>query len=202
MQRLWVQVLLSVGNKRKREKKTIGKIAQWESMRFIIVWLGVQIPFLLMTLDLILYRPELFMIFAFFVLLWAGTGNLVTPVAEILTITSMHTYKKKRLLFPDGKPEIQKQSKNEGFERTRFTPRAGPSQVSVPLTLWAMRWCILCFFCVYSLPLHSIFLGGSFQKDAYSIGASRILFRTRALIFRVSLSWQKVAGICQSEYVY
>jgi hypothetical protein len=41
-----------------------------------------------MTLDLILFRPEFFLLFSFFVLLWYGTGNFVTPVAEILTITN------------------------------------------------------------------------------------------------------------------
>jgi hypothetical protein len=40
-----------------------------------------------MTLDIILFRPEFFLLFGFFVLLWYGTGNLVTPVAEILTVT-------------------------------------------------------------------------------------------------------------------
>jgi hypothetical protein len=40
-----------------------------------------------MTLDFVLFRPEFFLIFGFFVLLWYGTGNLVTPVAEILTVT-------------------------------------------------------------------------------------------------------------------
>ncbi len=44
-----------------------------------------------MTLDLILFRPEFFFLFSFFVLLWYGTGNLVTPVAEILTVTTVHS---------------------------------------------------------------------------------------------------------------
>jgi hypothetical protein len=43
-----------------------------------------------MTLDLILFRPEFFYLFSFFVLLWYGTGNLVTPVAEILTVTTVN----------------------------------------------------------------------------------------------------------------
>lgn len=42
-----------------------------------------------MTLDLILFRPEFFFLFSFFVLLWYGTGNLVTPVAEILTVSTV-----------------------------------------------------------------------------------------------------------------
>ena len=41
-----------------------------------------------MTLDFVLFRPEFFLVFGFFVLLWYGTGNLVTPVAEILTLTN------------------------------------------------------------------------------------------------------------------
>jgi hypothetical protein len=44
-----------------------------------------------MTLDLILFRPEFFFLFSFFVLLWYGTGNLVTPVAEILTVSTVHS---------------------------------------------------------------------------------------------------------------
>ena len=40
-----------------------------------------------MTLDFVLFRPEFFLVFGFFVLLWYGTGNLVSPVAEILTVT-------------------------------------------------------------------------------------------------------------------
>jgi hypothetical protein len=42
-----------------------------------------------MTLDFVLFRPEFFLVFGFFVLLWYGTGNLVTPVAEILTVTKL-----------------------------------------------------------------------------------------------------------------
>jgi hypothetical protein len=42
-----------------------------------------------MTLDFVLFRPEFFLVFGFFVLLWYGTGNLVTPVAEILTVTNL-----------------------------------------------------------------------------------------------------------------
>jgi hypothetical protein len=44
-----------------------------------------------MTLDLILFAPEFFFLFSFFVLLWYGTGNLVTPVAEILTVTTRYS---------------------------------------------------------------------------------------------------------------
>jgi hypothetical protein len=85
-----------------------------------------------MTLDLILYRPEFFMIFGFFVLLWAGTGNLVTPVAEMLTITSVNGYKKNGI--ENSIAPAWNNKSREFTERMRVTPRAGPAQVSAPLT--------------------------------------------------------------------
>jgi hypothetical protein len=39
-----------------------------------------------MTLDLIIFRPEFFLLFGFFVLLGYGTGNVVCPVSEYLSI--------------------------------------------------------------------------------------------------------------------
>jgi hypothetical protein len=39
-----------------------------------------------MTLDLLIMRPEFFLLFSFLVLLFYGTGGLVTPVAEIITV--------------------------------------------------------------------------------------------------------------------
>jgi hypothetical protein len=39
-----------------------------------------------MTLDLVIMRPEFFLLFGFLVLLWYGTGGLVTPVAEMIPV--------------------------------------------------------------------------------------------------------------------
>jgi hypothetical protein len=44
-----------------------------------------------MTLDLVILRPEFFFLFGFLVLLWYGTGGLVTPVAENITVAGPGT---------------------------------------------------------------------------------------------------------------
>jgi NADH:ubiquinone oxidoreductase subunit 2 (subunit N) len=50
--------------------------------------------------------------------------------------------------------------------------------------------------------MNSLFLGGNFQKDSYSLELSGILLVTAALVLSVSLGWQKVAAIRHTEYVY
>jgi hypothetical protein len=59
-----------------------------------------------MTLDLILFRPEFFYLFSFFVLLWYGTGNLVTPVSEIFTVTTVN---RQQNYYPEHSTIVNKQ---------------------------------------------------------------------------------------------
>jgi hypothetical protein len=77
---------------------------------------------------LILYRPEFYIIFGFFVLLWSGTGNLVTPVAEILTVTSINRNSKKRDRNGSFVPATLQRKSENGWSLK------GPSLVSSPLT--------------------------------------------------------------------
>lgn len=148
-----------------------------------------------MTLDLILFRPEFFYLFSFFVLLWYGTGNLVTPVAEILTVTTVNTQ--------HNYASDKNISLNKGDSASyRANQTRGPNHAVSVLTQWAVIWCILSFQATVYCPLHLVFLGGSFQKDAYSQSLCRILFRTRCFVLRVSYGWQKTARICHIEYIY
>lgn len=144
-----------------------------------------------MTLDLILFRPEFFYLFSFFVLLWYGTGNLVTPVAEILTVTTVnrgHNYHSN-----------QNTIVKNGYSANQTR---GPNHAVSVLTQWAVIWCFLSFQLAVYCPQHLVFLGGSFQKDAYSQSLCRILFRVRCFVLRVSYGWQKTARICHIEYIY
>ena len=174
-----------------------------------------------MTLDLILFRPEFFFLFSFFVLLWYGTGNLVTPVAEILTVSTSPAQQRQRSTTAQGHRHARVSglatiaglsSGSEGLWQAKAQPEAnkqystnqtrGPNHAVSALTLWAVVWCFLSFqLAVYS-PQHLVFLGGSFQKDAYSQGLSRILFFTGCFVQRVSYGWQKAARICHTEYIY
>ena len=139
-----------------------------------------------MTLDLILFRPEFFLLFGFFVLLWYGTGNLVSPVAEILTVTKQSTVS----------------AHHNSAEPVNQSLTRGPNHAASPLTQWAVIWCFLSFQQAVSCPMHIVFLGGSFQKDAYSLQQCRLQFLTGCFVLRVSYGWQKVARIFHTEYVY
>jgi hypothetical protein len=111
-----------------------------------------------MTLDLILFRPEFFFIFSFFVLLWYGTGNLVTPVAEILTVSTVHSSgaasnapalqheMRSRLNNDKGHRFADRPSLSTGQSPGYSTNRTrGPNHAVTGLTAWAVVWCILCF---------------------------------------------------------
>lgn len=158
-----------------------------------------------MTLDLILFRPEFFFLFSFFVLLWYGTGNLVTPVAEILTVSTVHSNSAQNTLlalnagFSSGREGYVQPEANKQYSTNQTR---GPNHAVSALTLWAVIWCFLSFQQAVYSPQHLVFLGGSFQKDAYSQGLSRILFFTGCFVQRVSYGWQKAARICHTEYIY
>jgi hypothetical protein len=95
-----------------------------------------------MTLDLILFRPEFFFLFSFFVLLWYGTGNLVTPVAEILTVSTVHS-SGAASNAPALQHEVRSKLNNDKGYSTNIT--RGPNHAVTGLTAWAVVWCFLCF---------------------------------------------------------
>ena len=95
-----------------------------------------------MTLDLILFRPEFFFLFSFFVLLWYGTGNLVTPVAEILTMSTVHS-SGAASNAPALQHEVRSKLNNDKGYSTNIT--RGPNHAVTGLTAWAVVWCFLCF---------------------------------------------------------
>jgi hypothetical protein len=62
------------------------------------------------------------------------------------------------------------------------SPTAGPNHAASALCLWAILWCLLCTVLLFYGPLQSVFLGGSFQKDAYSMQLCGILFLAAAFV--------------------
>ena len=150
-----------------------------------------------MTLDLILFRPEFFLLFSFFVLLWYGTGNYVTPVAEIRTVTNYQSFYKK-----ENRRNVEKLTPIISNKCLRSSKNRGPAHPASGQTLWAVVWCFLSFLLCISSPMHTVFWGGSFQKDAYSLNVCRLLFLSGVFVLRVSHGWQKIARICHTEYVY
>jgi hypothetical protein len=88
-----------------------------------------------MTLDIVLFRPEFFLVFGFFVLLWYGTGNLVTPVAEILTVAklsvSANNKEKSNFLGVSQGNRIKNKSVHSNFRRMQTR---GPNHAASALT--------------------------------------------------------------------
>ncbi len=191
-----------------------------------------------MTLDLVIMRPEFFLLFGFLVLLYYGTGGLVTPVAEMVTVAEYSSNKQKNSLGNETSQTI-----SSGYNRSQdgthngsdapsarmLVPNGGRSQITLPFReveralssakqapaptagpnhaasaqcLWAVQWCLLCALLLQFGPLQSVFLGGCFQKDAYSLQQGGILFLTAVFVQSVSLGWQKTAMIRHTEYVY
>lgn len=147
-----------------------------------------------MTLDFVILRPEFFLLFSFLIQQRYGTGGLVTPVAEQITIADENQKEKKDSngsgSFLDGTMNALKH------------PTAGPNHAASAQCSWAVFWCILCSLLMFYGPLQSVFQGGCFQKDAYSLQQCGILFQTATFVLRVSLGWQKTASISHTEYVY
>lgn len=142
-----------------------------------------------MILDQILFRPEFFQLFGFFVQLRFGTGNLVSPVAEILTVRPQP--------FKNHAAKKNLEPARFGMLQTR-----GPNHAVSAQTQWAVVWCFLSFQLAITCPMHLVFQGGSFQKDAYSLSLCRLQFLTGCIVQRVSYGWQKIARISHTEYIY
>nr|ALF99709.1 NADH dehydrogenase subunit 2 [Sphaeropleales sp. YC001] len=146
-----------------------------------------------MTLDLVILRPEFSLLFGFLVLLWYGTGGLVAPLSEKLTVAEPLRCVR---IASSGRA---KQASKAGAEQGA---NAGPAHAATALTLWRLLWCALSAALMFYGPLHSVFLGGRFQKDQYRSMLCGVLFLTGLLVLRVSYGWQKAAAIRHPEYVY
>lgn len=113
-----------------------------------------------MTLDLVIMRPELFMLLGFLILLAYGTGGLVTPIAEVVPVIG----------------SFSAENGTGSEQRKSLVPTAGPNHAASALCMWALVWCALCVLLLWFSPLQRIFLGGCFQKDLYTFSLCALLF--------------------------
>lgn len=93
-----------------------------------------------MTLDLIIFRPEFFLLFGFFVLLAYGTGNLVSPISEILTVSQISTRQKIKSSRETPERSLTVDSLKKS-KRSTLKPTRGPNHAVSALTVWAVLWC-------------------------------------------------------------
>jgi hypothetical protein len=125
-----------------------------------------------MFLDVICWAPEVFFLFSLCLLIWYGSGSLVSPVAEricflnlphtnVFCIESMDT-NKSTVLNVDPYYTAQKENKGK-----MFSPIAGPLQLSGHLNTWAITVCLLMALLIWEAPFQSLQAGGLFLRDLF-----------------------------------
>ena len=130
-----------------------------------------------MTLDLVIMRPEFFLLFGFQVQLWYGTGGLVRPVAEIITVADSNYNKQYSCLGSfqtttittevewNGKSKAISQQGRKSSDFGNFrNPTAGPNHAASALCLWAILWCLLCTLLSVLWSFAKCFFGRIFSK--------------------------------------
>lgn len=115
-----------------------------------------------MTLDLVVWAPEAFLLISLLVLLWYGSGSLTSPVAERIcflnTNNSVFSAHNKSMVFNN------KEHNNSEKYSNRL---AGPLHVSGHLNSWAITVCLLMAMLIWETPLHSLQAGGLFLRDVF-----------------------------------
>jgi len=81
-----------------------------------------------MTIDFIILRPEFFLLFGFLVLLRYGTGGLVTPYVEIVTIPSL--YDRNRINNANINKGYGKTTNDTMVHQYSKNPTTGPNHAS------------------------------------------------------------------------
>nr|YP_009054635.1 NADH dehydrogenase subunit 2 [Chlorotetraedron incus]AIK29123.1 NADH dehydrogenase subunit 2 [Chlorotetraedron incus] len=184
-----------------------------------------------MTLDVVVWAPEAFLLIGLLLFIWYGSGPLVTPVAEQVFVLGVKTGGNRSAVksFTTNKPETQMQVcfnsaptnrvyfdkennvsnlntsanvRSEKSEAPLYTPVSGPLHVAAHLNGWAITLCLLTALLVWDAPLYSLQTGGVFLRDLFSSQLSTFLWLFAAVCLILSNPWQKWAGIVHLEYVH
>jgi NADH-quinone oxidoreductase subunit N len=86
-------------------------------------------------MDFIILRPEFFLLFGFLILLRYGTGGLVTPYVEIVTIPSLEGNN------GTNNANRNKKRRNDAIVQYSKNPTTGPNHAASALCYWAVVWC-------------------------------------------------------------
>ena len=145
-----------------------------------------------MTLDVISWMPEAFLLGTLLGLLCYGITPGATSFEERLAIP---------VYLVNPKMNMDTNFFQKDFVSAESNPASGPGHSSALLGSWAVTWCLLGFLLVFFCPLHTLMSGGVFLRDLFSVQLGAILWLFAAAIFAMGLSWQKTAGIVHPEYI-
>nr|AWV56978.1 NADH dehydrogenase subunit 2 [Pediastrum angulosum] len=158
-----------------------------------------------MTLDLIVWAPEAFVLLCLLVLLLYGSGTSVSPVIEGIyyldtknTVTIQPLSSAKEQLAPRW-TEDSSNAISSNFLNMRL---AGPLHISSHLNSWAITVCLLMALLVWYTPLQSLQAGGLFLRDLFVTEVLTFVWIFSIFCLLTSHSWQKSSGIIHLEYTY
>jgi NADH-quinone oxidoreductase subunit N len=152
-----------------------------------------------MTLDVISWMPEGFLLVSLLGLLCYGITPGATPFKEV-TAVPLHliNHLPVTVTMNDQDPSLMDRSNKKDSSQI---PTGGPGHSSELLGAWAVIWCLLALMLIYHCPLHTLMAGGVFLRDLFSVQLGGLLWLFAAVVLMVSLSWQKTACIVHPEYV-
>lgn len=152
-----------------------------------------------MTLDVISWMPEGFLLITLLGLLCYGITPGATPFVErtAVPLAMLNT----AMLPFEGPVEMANQPSRKAEKNPGFSPSGGPGHTSELLGAWAILWCVLAFLLMVYCPLHTLMAGGVFLRDLFSVSLGSLLWLFATLILMLSLAWQKTANIVHPEYV-
>nr|AWV56982.1 NADH dehydrogenase subunit 2 [Pseudopediastrum sp. CL0201VA] len=163
-----------------------------------------------MTLDLIVWAPEAFVLLCLLVLLWYGSGTSVSPVMEGIyyldTKNSAPAYKignntPEKTIKSLG-AELAFMHANQALTTLLNIRLAGPLHISSHLNSWAITVCLLMALLVWYTPLQSLQAGGLFLRDLFVTEVLTFVWIFSIFCLLTSHSWQKSSGIIHLEYTY
>nr|AWV56979.1 NADH dehydrogenase subunit 2 [Pediastrum duplex] len=159
-----------------------------------------------MTLDLIVWAPEAFVLLCLLVLLWYGSGTSVSPVIEgIYYLDTKNTIVPGTGAYVPGARKggelfvVDLNTISSNYLNMRL---AGPLHISSHLNSWAITVCLLMALLVWYTPLQSLQAGGLFLRDLFVTEVLTFVWIFSIFCLLTSHSWQKSSGIIHLEYTY
>nr|AIK66620.1 NADH dehydrogenase subunit 2 [Rotundella rotunda] len=166
-----------------------------------------------MTLDVVCWAPEAFFSLNLLVFLWYGTGAVVSPVTErvSLCVSSLRESKnrEKNLSLKERERLSFEHREKERYSLQMYRrplslnlPSGGPSHAAGHMSLWAVTLSLLRALLIWNCPLQTLQAGGVFVRDVFSQNLGLFLWIVASLALWVTIGWQKKRGIIHTEYVF
>ena len=142
-----------------------------------------------MTLDIIVWAPEVFFLFQLLVLVWYGSGPLDTPRRE-------------KVYLLKGMNETSSSFADKFLSKKGGKAVSGPLHIQSHLNAWVATLCLLMVALLWKGDLNRLMPGSLFSRDSGTALIVCFLWTLAAIFLLLQNPWQKWAGIVHLEYFY